>query len=670
MTIDGKNHPETPNGPAERPPARALALSAASTNAPAELFSAALASLAAPPLRVASKADWGNLRQRPVDIDPAMDARLQVALARQESGSPRMALASTGADEIAVIAKVDDAQAWQALSEVKMGVTLGAAGGGNCVIVTGRIPVKRIEAVRRQPFVRSLKASQPIRPLLQATGQDMRTAATLLPAGTAPDGGRGVVIGIVDFGCDFAHHNFRRSDGSSRIEAIWNQAGPMSAAGDVKYGRLHRQVDIDAALNSADPYSALGYGAGLDLGPHSGAHGTHVMDIAAGNGRGSSVPGCAPAASIIFVEASVSDIAASGPTAAHQSLGDSVQLLEAVHFIFEQAGDRPCVVNLSLGTHGGPHDGTTLVEQGLDSLVLAKPNRAVVIAAGNFQSDKIHTEGLIPGGGQVDVLWESKDSPAGQEMELWMAGTSRVAVEIIAPDGTSLGVVEPASNLSIGTDAAIVVYVSNRLDEPNNHDNTIGIYIAGGAGAGIWTLRLFDRGSADVHFHAWSERQATRQSSFVGSVERCTLGSISCGRETICVASYDAHKTAGTLSYFSSNGPTRDGRLKPDLSAPGHAVLAARSASGGGLVGMSGTSMAAPAVTGLVALVLAEAQRRNVTLSAKELRDVVLNGSSPARPGVPQRWDAGYGHGRASTSSLSLLPQSVPAGAAAAPVPV
>ena len=130
--------------------------------------------------------------------------------------------------------------------------------------------------------------------------------------------------------------------------------------------------------------------------PDQGAHGTHVMDIATGNGLGTGVAGCAPAADLVFVEVSTSDLDNQHPEEiTHQSFGDSAQMLEAINFIFKVAGDRPCVVNVSLGTNGGPHDGTTLVEQGIDRLVTAKPNRAVVIACSNSYAAGIHASGTV-----------------------------------------------------------------------------------------------------------------------------------------------------------------------------------------------------------------------------------------------------------------------------------
>ena len=99
--------------------------------------------------------------------------------------------------------------------------------------------------------------------------------------------------------------------------------------------------------------------------------------IAAGNGRGSGVAGCAPEADLIFVEASSSRLPWNGPQAVGVSFGDSVQLLEAVAYIFERAGDRPCVVNLSLGS---PRR-SLAVEQKIEELALR--GIACVVAAGN-----------------------------------------------------------------------------------------------------------------------------------------------------------------------------------------------------------------------------------------------------------------------------------------------
>lgn len=615
-----------------------------------QYFNAMIASALAP----VPAPDWKKLVSWPQAIDSAMESRLQVAIARRDSGSPKMALASTAADEIAVVAEVDDVQQWEALSEVKIGIAMaGNRSVRNLSIVTGRIPIDRIEYVRALPFVHSLTAARPVHPTLIETTKDMQIAQSLMPTTVNPQGGKGVVIGIVDFGCDFAHHNFLDKKFETRIEALWVQAG-TTAQSTMPYGRLYTKADIDQALKTTSPYQALGYGAAFGSGATGAAHGTHVMDIAAGNGRGSNVPGCAPESTIIFVDLSATDINWHGPDAVGQSLGDSVRLLEAVDFIFEQAGERPCVVNLSLGTNGGPHDGSTLVEQGLDSLINKKNNRAVTVAAGNSQAQGIHQDGVILGNGTVDLVWQTKKSLTGQEMEIWMPGAGSVAVEVIAPDGTSLGVTEPGTNSSVGTDTQVVLYVANVMDDPNNHDNMIGIFLAGTIDAGNFTIRLYNREQQETSYHAWIERADAQQSTFANPNYSHTLGSISCGKQTICVGSYDANKAQKTLSYFSSNGPTRDGRHKPEISAPGHQVRAALSGSENGVETMSGTSMATPAVSGLIALMFAEARRQGKSLTPDALRAALTQGVAQ-QPVGNSAWNAGYGYGRANSQALEQI---------------
>jgi subtilisin family serine protease len=572
----------------------------------------------------------------------ALDPRLQLIVDRKRRGVIPRATGSTDRGEVAVLARVEDPAAWSALPDVREGAEIGPAREGG-IIVTGRVPVDRIESLRQASTVLSLKAATPIRPALDATTRFLGARKQLLPEAAKGAQGKGVVVGIIDFGCDFAHLNFRKANGTTRLLALWDQDGSPRADSPHGYGRVHAPAEIDEALRADDPYQALRYE------PEPGSHGTHVMDIAAGNGRGTGTPGVAPNAELVFVELAAGDVPWDGPDVVGRTFGDSVQLVEALKFIFDRAGDRPCVVNMSLGTNGGPHDGSTLVEQAIDSLVSARKNRAAVIAASNAYADGIHAAGTVREGKTVDVSWEiSRGDRTSNELEIWYDGEDRFDVELIGPDGASLGKIPLGESASAKSKGRTVLFAAHRARDPNNGDNVVNVFLGVGVPSGPWTVRLHGTAVKEGRFHAWIERDDAGPSSFAARPldNSHTLGSLSCGHQSLVVGSFDAHKAATPISFFSSAGPTRDGRRKPEVSAPGHQVVAADALSTDGAIRMSGTSMAAPAVAGTVALVLAEARAARLELSAEEIRSVLV--STATAPGSSAGWDPRYGEGRVS----------------------
>jgi hypothetical protein len=234
-------------------------------------------------------------------------------------------------------------------------------------------------------------------------------------------------------------------------------------------------------------------------------------------------------------------------------------------------------------------------------------------------------------------------------MEVWYRGADRVTVELLDPAGVVRASVPPGQNktLSVGNR---VVLVANRLNDPNNGDNMIGVFLASGITPGVYTVRLRGDSISDGGFHAWIERDNSFASRFVPPHDNShTIGTVSCGRLCLAVGSYDAHKAARPLSFFSSAGPTRDKREKPEVSAPGHNVRAALSSSRNGSRLMSGTSMAAPAVTGMIALMYSEALQRNANLSINAVRDVLIK-VARKNPPPGNAWHPQFGHGRVHVS--------------------
>jgi subtilisin family serine protease len=239
------------------------------------------------------------------------------------------------------------------------------------------------------------------------------------------------------------------------------------------------------------------------------------------------------------------------------------------------------------------------------------------------------------------------------ELEIWYPGQDELSIDVISPDGSSFGTLALGENGRMTSAGKTVMFGVHRAADPNNGDNVFMLFLesASSLPTGTWTIRLHGVSVADGSFHGWIERDDNGQSSFVPPHDNThTLGSISCGHATIAVGSYDAHKPVLPLSFFSSAGPTRDGREKPEISAPGHDVLAAHSRTRTGVTRKSGTSMAAPAVTGLVALVLAQAAAKGRSLTAPEVRALVV-GSARRTPPSGDRWHERFGRGRVDAST-------------------
>lgn len=534
-----------------------------------------------------------------IQFDPALRELLL-----RKTGDPTGLMSSeeVASEEIPVVVSLIDA------AIPVEGLTVVARFGH---VVTGRVPLGRIVDVRTHPNIRSLKASQNYAPGLVFSVPEIN-ASPLILSKLLPEGvtGKGVIIGICDWGCDFAHANFRYQDGSSRLLSIWDQRGGCQPESPepFRYGRKLNREQINTALVQVDPYAALNYDpAQIDF-SRSGTHGTHVLDIAAGNGAASGAsPGVAPGSDLIFVHLKGTD------TRLEDNLGDSVRLLEAIRYIFDEAGDQPVVVNLSLGSTGGPHDATPLVVQGLDALLEEKPGRAIVLSAGNYYGANLHSSGHIQNNEFVDLRWvvtPRQDEIA--EMEIWYSGSDELAVELIDPLGRSLARVSQGSSSVIQDDTRVIASIYHRRRDPNNSDHQIDIFLWPDALIGQWITRLHGESVVDGRFHAWIERDDPLfQSRFTPdcATQSYTTGTICNGDRTIAVGAYDARDPSRSIVPFSSAGPTRDERVKPDCSAPGAGIRAARSSQVrssvremDGLTVKSGTSMAAPHVTGIVAL--------------------------------------------------------------------
>ncbi len=540
--------------------------------------------------------------------------------------------------------------------------------------VTVRLRRRDIPSVRRDPRVASMKAPDPL--IREVDESETLTTDALplstdarRPVGIAPTGA-GTIVAAVDWGIDFACPSFRSEDGGTRFVSIWNQAGDGPAPAPYGYGSAYDGDAVARALAASNPYAALRYHPGDSDPGGTGSHGTHVLDIAAGNGRHGGPEGVAPGATLAFVHL------AGDATGGLANLGDSVNLVEAIHFLFEQAGDRPCCVNLSIGNHGGPHDGSTLVEQALDELLSAAPGRAICQSTGNYRDRSTHTSFRLAPGQHRDLTWRTDQADrTPNELEIWYPGADRVSVRVTAPTGEKSDVVALGGRASMSVGGTECCRVYHRARDPQNADHLVNVFLDPDAPPGDWVVTVEGDDVTDGRVQAWIERDEgcpSCQSRFVAHASgHGTTGTICNGRRTIAVGAYDAHPEHRPLASFSSLGPTRDGRQKPDLTAPGVRILAARSAPRpadepvNALVRKSGTSMAAPHATGTVALIFEAAGR---PLPISETRKLLL--ATAEQPDALPRDRYGFGSGyldiEAAVDAVSRIP---PAGVAEALFP-
>lgn len=515
-----------------------------------------------------------------------------------------------------------------------------------------------------------------------------------LPKGVAP---APVLVGIIDVqGFDFAHEDFLVTDENgvqrTRFARIWDQGGKSRKPPHYAGKGNSLKYDYGSEIRAEHMNRALADQAGtkmpaIDLEPQSqmipGSHGTHVASIAAG------AKGVCPHAVLAAVLISLP----SADQDRRKSFYDSSRLVDAIEYLLDVAeelsseskvsGLLPISINVSLGTNGDAHDGSSPLCRWIES-ALATAGRCVTVAAGNagqaeatrpgdigFVMGRIHTAGRIASRGletrlEWTVIGNGKADISENELELWYSPQDRFRVWLLPPNTDKwigpVGERQYIENKQLPDGTFVSIY--NEVYHPVNGSNQIAIYLSPnltpgnviGISAGVWTVRLEGVEVRDGRFHGWIERddpfpvgkigpkEAWRFPSFFtqkSNVPLSQVSSLACSPRIISVANLDVR--ASRVHVTSSQGPTRDGRFKPDVAAPGTDVIAARGFAGKGepvWVSMTGTSMASPYVTGIVAMMLAVAPN----LNGAQISGIIQRTARPL-PGKTFEWasDAGYG---------------------------
>ena len=398
--------------------------------------------------------------------------------------------------------------------------------------------------------------------------------------------GKGVLVAVIDSGIDYYHPDFRNPDGTTRIGLLADQ----------DRDRIYTREEINAALETGSRTSALALVPSTD----PSGHGTAVAAIAAGNGReGNGVyRGVAYESELMVVKLG---------TPLTDSFPRTTQLMKALDLVVRRAQDmnRPLAVNISFGNTYGSHDGTSLLETFINDMSGIGRN-VIVAGTGNEGTGAGHRAGSLVMGQEENAQLSIAPYETGMGVQLWKSYVDQFSIRLVTPSGEIIGPIDSRlgpQELRYGGTQILIYY-----GKPSPFSRAQEVYfdflpVRDYLDSGIWTFRLTPERIVTGRYDMWLPSRGILNPStrFLRPVPETTLTIPSTASNVISVGAYDDSYRA--YADFSGRGFTRQtGQVKPDLAAPGVDIVAAR--RGGGYEAVTGTSFAAPFVTGSAALLM------------------------------------------------------------------
>lgn len=390
--------------------------------------------------------------------------------------------------------------------------------------------------------------------------------------------GEGILVGFLDTGIDYTHNAFKDDEGNTRIEYIY----------DLENGVVYDRNKINEALKSEDPFSVV---PETDL----SGHGTHVAGIAcAGGNINFDNYGVAYKSSIAMVKIT-------GENSLRAAL--STQLMRGLKFLMDKSNEinKPLVVNISLSTNDGSHNGSSLLEKYIQTFTQLQ-KAVIVVAAGNEGNSAHHVGGKMKKEEDLDL--NIGDGEKGIILDFFKPVLVDVSVEVISPTGISTGPIELSESYKerfVGREK-IVVYSTGPKPFDIQGQTTISILPLGDTiTSGGWRIIVRKLNNYEGYFDIWLPiaEGLNERTRFLQPDVYNTLGIPATVEGVISVGSYNFLNN--NLSAFSGRGVVRpEWLIKPDLVAPGENILSTVEEQG--FDTKSGTSMAAPQVAGICAL--------------------------------------------------------------------
>jgi minor extracellular serine protease Vpr len=497
-----------------------------------------------------------------------------------------------------------DKETFQKNNVESLGVKLNTEAGN---FFTALIPINTLESLFEVEGIVSVEIAEKVHSTMDSaralTNVNQVHAGTGLPQAYT---GNGVIVGVIDGGFDYTHPTFRNLNNSqlTRISKVWEQSGVTTAP--MSYGTEY--VGSPAILNRMrDKINQ--------------SHGTHVAGIAAGNGGASNsiYKGVAYDSEIVLVSTNMTDLG----------------ILNGINYIFQQATlqVKPAVINMSIGKHIGPHDGTSYFDSMCNNLV--GPGKLLVGSAGNEGSDEIHLSKTFSSTNNIsysfidNFLQNNLNTNGVSLIDVWgeVGKNFEISVNVVKIVNNQIQLISytPYYNTAINNPSIVttlqdsdstnpvditqievltetnstnqkphaMVFINNSAQDDNNHYILFEIKSSNGT-VNSWITPLnpdLTNSNRPVKFTNFS----IPNTLYVNGDTNMTIGEVGgTGNSIISVGAYTSKNTytafngttvnngpipsidfpgvLGSIASFSSKGPTVDGRFKPDITAPGNVI--------------------------------------------------------------------------------------------------
>lgn len=441
--------------------------------------------------------------------------------------------------------------------------------------------------------------------------------------------GRGVMIGFIDTGIDYNNMVFRDAAGGTRIAGIWDQTVQEGNLPEgFPFGSEYTEEMINEALRSQNP-------SGIVPSRDENGHGTFLASVASGGANPENAfSGAAPESVIGVVKLKEAKeylkefygIYSDAPCYQENDI------MYGMKYLQELAAKRglPLVICIALGTNMGPHNGTSLLSQMIDSYADLL-NHCVVIGGGNEASNRHHYYGEVVQGGQAkEAEIRVERGTKGFVAELWSQLPNIVTTYIISPSGErspTLSLRQGSKfNLSFVFDGT-EVEIEYRLLLENSNSQLI-FFRFKGAAEGIWKIGVEPVYIVKGGYHIWLPVKEFLESDvyFLEANPDTTLTEPGSTRDAMTISYYNS--VDNSIDINSGRGYTRCTILKPDFAVPGVSITGL--SLDGRFSERSGSSASAGIGAGAAALIMEWLGKQPAVrgITCNQVRNIILFGTN------------------------------------------